>query len=162
MKPALKLASIIVALLVIASIIVPTVAWDGATFVTVTIRVLDDDTQDPVTGAEVSFLRDIERQVLSTLSTEDARSSLQSFEGYAVTDSAGTCTVKKRCGAGGGNFIFWKTGRFIIEGPITIRADGYDKLDILIQNILGQKRFPLSQKIKSVTVYIKKKERINP
>lgn len=136
----------------------PTVAWIGGKRLPIHVTVLDDTTHRAVQGARVEHVPQRIREILDTLTEEDLESLRRIDHGWlsgiGSTDENGHVTVRGDFGAGGGTFLFWRTGRVGVSGPLEIEADGYTPFNGTLQNLLQRKDFPLRTKQVSVTVYL--------
>ena len=157
MKITLKIVFGAIVIFAILAAISPTVAWSGGATARIKFTVIDDDSSRPIPQAEVIFLSESYQKSLDVLKPEERESLLKHLEGYATTDKKGSCEITRMFGAGGGTFLFRRTGNLYIEGPVTIRAEGYTQSSNLIQNYLGKKKFPLSERNHDITIYLKKK-----
>lgn len=157
-----KILVIIVALVAIA-LLLPRIAgkitWDGGAYREFSITVLDNDTDRPIEGAEILMLRDSDFRYIQMHDESKREALLRGFtkEGYAKTNSEGIAETGRRFPAGGENSLWMKTGMFIVSGPLRITKEGYREFKGLLQNIVGQKRFPLSKGSFSFTIYLDRK-----
>lgn len=158
MKRILGVVAVLAVIALLLPIIFGTVAWDGGAYRKFSITVLDDDTNRPIEAATVFMLRDFEEDILEKIEGKEKEVFLGSLSehGYAITNSEGIAETGRMFGAGGGNFLWMRTGNFIVSGPLTVRKDGYDPFDGLLQNVVGQKRFPLSKESFSFNIYLKR------
>ena len=157
-----KILGVVTALAVIALLlpmIFGTVAWDGGAYRKFSITVLDDYTNRPIEGATVIMLRDFEEEILDKIEGNEKEAFIENLSehGYAITNAEGVAETGRMFGAGGGNFLWMRTGKFIVSGPLRVKKDGYNDFDELLQNVVGQKRFPLSKDTFSFNIYLKRK-----
>ena len=157
-----KIFGTIAALAVIALLlpmIFGSVAWDGGAYRKFSITVLDDDTNQPIEAATVIMLREFEEEILEKIEGKEKEAFIENLSehGYAITDSEGVAATGRMFGAGGGNFLWMRTGNFIVSGSLRVRKDGYHDFDGLLQNVVGQKRFPLRKETFSFNIYLKRK-----
>jgi len=136
------------------------VAWDGGAYRKFSITVLDDATNRPIEGATVVMLRDLEAEILEKVEGKEKEEFIENLSdhGYAITNSEGIAETGRQFGAGGGNFLWLRTGNFIVSGPIRITKAGYQEFNGLLQNVVGQKKFPLRKKSFNFNIYLKRKQ----
>lgn len=157
-----KILGVVAALALIAlllPLIFGTVAWDGGAYRKFSITVLDDDTNRPIEGATVIILRELEAELLEKIDGKEKEAFIKNLSehGYGITNAEGVAETGRMFGAGGGSFLWMRTGKFIVSGSLRVKKDGYHDFDGLLQNVVGQKRFPLSKDTFSFNIYLKRK-----
>jgi hypothetical protein len=157
MKNAFKILCAVGLIGLLYSIIWPTVAWTGGTTAHVKITVLDDETDRPISNATV-WIGEAAIENYNLTDPKD-REMLVGEMGLNRTDATGTCTVRVGCGAGGGGGLFGLSGNYYLEGPVVIRAENHGEFRSLIQNIIGKKRFRLSDRKHEITIYLQSLKR---
>jgi hypothetical protein len=118
-------------------VLMPTLAWTGGSWFELKVRLQDG--RVPIPGAKVRVIP------WRYISSAEALEKLDLSFPAAVTDSTGSATLKVRCGAGGGSFLFWRTGRIIVRHELQIEQPGYRSITTPLENILGSREWPLSK-----------------
>lgn len=113
--------------------LLPTVGWDGGTRATIRIRLKAGTT--PVRNAKIQIFR---QEELRNPSVHHATST--------TTDTNGLATITIHCGAGGGTFLFFKTGSFLVNHELRIENSGSRSVITPLSNVLGKQRWPLSKR----------------
>jgi len=119
----------------------------------VKITALDDETDAPVPNAIVILGEQAIRNY-SIIEPKDEERYLNFSRDTKRTDAMGVCTVSMMCRAGGGGGLFGKSGDYYLEGPIIIKSERHIEFRNLMQNILGKKRFRLSDSKHEITIYL--------
>ncbi len=83
------------AVFILCSLLFPSIAWTGAAWLTIDIRVFDAATKQPIANATVTLLPDPPAHIDERFSSPTILT--------AQTDSSGRATLKHRFGAGGGS-----------------------------------------------------------
>lgn len=139
MKKGLVIAGILVALVVAGALLLPALAWDGAVVVHVNFQVMDQGSSRPIRDARIWVLRSSGYRVLGETNI------IQTWRAPA-TNEKGQAAVSLTCGAGGGTFMIWRTGRYVIAHQLIIDAPGYAPITIPLANVLGNDRWPLRKR----------------
>jgi hypothetical protein len=126
-----------VTIVVLLGLLMPRLAWTGGSWFELKVHVKDGRT--PMRGAKVRVIpwRDI--------SSAETLLGLDERFPAVVTDTNGVATVKVKCGAGGGSFLFWRTGRIIVQHELHVESAGYRPILTPLENILGRREWPLSK-----------------
>lgn len=147
-KPAI-IFGVTLTLLLVAYVMMPTLAWDGGAMVEFRFHAVDSSGQRPIEGAKVRVLR---HDQLADLSDTNMAVMLP----VTATDATGNATVSVVCGAGGSKGMLGKTGNFIISQELAVEADGYRPLQSALANIVGGRRWPLSKRVFDVELLLVK------
>lgn len=154
MKTVLKVLGALVSVAVVLLIITPTVSWTGGATSYIKVTVFDDETDRPIPGVIVMVSdRAIEDYGIIDPKVRDA--FIDASRSIKRTDPKGFCTVEVACNAGGGGGLFGRSGHYYIRSPMVIEADGYERFESLLQTLLGQKRFSLSDSEHDIRIYLK-------
>ena len=130
---------IFAAVIVLAGLLLPGLAWDGAASVQFRFHVVESGGNRAIRNAKIRVIRDSRLQYLSDTN----------FAGMfpaVATDATGSATVSVMCGAGGSQSLFGKTGGFIISHELLVEADGYRPLSAGLANVVGGRQWPLSKR----------------
>jgi hypothetical protein len=141
MKKLATTGVIVVAVLVLASLFLPTLAWSGGANVQFRFHVVESSGGCAIRDAKIRVIRDFQLQYLSTFPA-------------VTTDATGAATIPVMCGAGGSQGLFRKTGRFVISHELLVEADGYRPLATGLANVVGGRRWPLSKRVFDVELVL--------
>ena len=147
MKKLATIGVIVVVVLVLASLLLPTLAWDGGANVQFRFHVVEASGSRAVRDAKIRVIRDSQLQYLSD-------TNFAATFPVVTTDAAGSATVSVMCGAGGSKGLFGKTGQFIISHELLVEADGYRPLSTGLANVVGGRRWPLSKRVFDVELVL--------
>lgn len=160
MKKFLKILVILIVLGLVVIISSPSIYWDGGVYRKFTITILDNVTNRPIEGAEVIMFQDSGFRVLEKLEEQEKKAFLESRRAYdnsfTLSNSDGVAEPGRMFPAGGGSFLGFQTGGFMVSGPLIIQKEGYIAFEGLLQNIVSQKNFPLSKENFSFNIYLQK------
>ena len=147
MKKLTIIASCIVAVLVLAGLLLPGLAWDGAAHIQFRFHVIESGSTRPIKDARVRVIQDSRLHFLSD-------TNLAGMFPITKTDDLGMATVSVMCGAGGSKGLFGKTGGFIISHELLVEADGYRPLSSSLANVVGGRGWPLSKRVFDVELVL--------
>jgi hypothetical protein len=137
----------IVAVIVLAGLLLPRLAWDGAAHIQFRFHVVESDSTRPIKDAMVRIIQDSRLQFLSD-------TNLAEMFPITKSDGSGMATVSVMCGAGGSKGLFGKTGGFIISHELLVEADGYRPLSNSLANVVGGRSWPLSKRVFDVELVL--------
>jgi hypothetical protein len=127
-----------VVLLIALGLLMPTLAWTGGSWFELKVRLQDGPA--PIRDAKVRVIP------WRHVSDAEALEKLDLYFPAVSTDTNGVATMKVRCGAGGGSFLFWRTGRIVVRHELQIERSGYRSITSPLENILGRREWPLSKR----------------
>ena len=156
MKSTLKISLGILGIFTILALLSGTVAWDGESNTIISFELRDDETNRPIEGALI-FAGLSGFDSFQRIKPETKEAYLNSAPYIGRTDRQGVASISFSARAGGGRFLFFRTGRYHVEEHIIIKAEGYEDVIALAQNLLGQKTFSIFDQNHSTSVYLRKK-----
>ena len=138
------------AVIVLGLLLLPVSAYDWGWSFECRFHIIDSKDSRPVRGAGIRVIRDSQFQDFSD-------TNYAGMFPVAITDSNGVASVSVRCGAGGSQGLFGKTGQFVISHELLIEADGYRPLSTGLANVVGGRKWPLSKRVFDVELIMFKK-----
>jgi len=138
MKKFAIFGGVLVVVALVATLMLPSLAWDGGANVEVRFHVRESG-REPIKGAKVLVIPESRLYMLSGTNFSDAFT-------LVVTDDRGQAIVKIMCPAGGGSGLFGKTGRFRFVHDLSVEAQGYRTLSTPLANVIGGVHWPLSKR----------------
>ena len=114
MKKLAVIGGSLAVLVLVAIMMLPSLAWDGGANVEIRFHVRESG-RGPITGAKVRVIRDSQLYMLSDTNVADTFPPV-------ITDGRGQAIVQVMCPAGGGSGLFGKTGRFRFAHDLSVEA----------------------------------------
>jgi hypothetical protein len=133
----------------IASMLYPTVLWVGNTSVRFRFHVLESGTLRRVTEAKI--------RVIHTSELRDfAGTNFATVFPATMADTNGIISMLVSCGAGGSSGLFGRKGRLTLSHELFVEADGYRPLATALANVAGGRRWPISKRVFDVELLLSK------
>ena len=121
------------------------VSWDGGVHRNVHVHVTHNG--QPVEGATVMLLAHNDKWLIEHLSPEEFQEMLKAGKSLVTTDAKGNAVVSTLFGAGGGSFLFFRHGHFVVgDASVRVTHPSFSESEASLESLLGESSFPLRKK----------------
>lgn len=144
----------------IASLAFPTIIWDGVVTREILLHLRDQDSNEPIPEAEVRYLSARDETFRESLSGSDFQEYLQHSGKVGISDAKGVTCLKVTFGAGGGTFMGFPTGRYVVSGKVEISHPDYEPLTQPLESAVARTKLPLTTRFVEITLLLQRRAQV--